>query len=123
MIKACPPNQSTQDSLHIQLCLILPAGFSSDFPTQVKQVLDVVTSSLKQVVEHEEAVGRRLVVEQGYARTREAEQEVFKEKLKRFGYHDPRMDALAGNGIMSELGTSFDILSILSAVEQERRAR
>lgn len=29
-----------------------------------------------------------------------------KEKLKRFGYHDPRIDVLAGNGIMSELGAS-----------------
>lgn len=82
----------------------MTAGFSTDFPTQVKQVLDVVTASLKTVGDHEEASRARKVEELGIAKTREAANEVDRERLRRFGYHDPRMDALAGNGIMSELG-------------------
>ena len=46
----------------------------------------------------------RKVEELDLAKTREAAKEVDKERLRRFGYHDPRIDALAGNGIMSELG-------------------
>jgi hypothetical protein len=86
-------------------------------------VLDVVTASLKTVGDHEESLRARKVEELGLAKTREAAKEVEKERLRRFGYHDPRLDALAGNGIMSELGASSVFASCRGRGMLTRRSR
>ncbi|KAL7413942.1 RNA12 protein-domain-containing protein [Mrakia frigida] len=80
------------------------AGFSTDFPTQLKQILDVVSASLKHVSEHELEGQKKLVQTNANRVVVEAEEVAFSERLKRIGYHDPRMDDVAGNGLISEVG-------------------
>lgn len=68
------------------------------------QILDIVSTSLKHVAEHELTGQARHAKSATDEALREAENLAFAERLKRVGYHDPRLDSIAGNGIMSELG-------------------
>ncbi|KZO99417.1 exonuclease [Calocera viscosa TUFC12733] len=86
------------------------AGFSTSIDQQMKQVLEVVGKGLEGVSKHHKAqVARR----EEYAKNEasEKEQEEARSELIRLGaWHDGRIDCVAGNGIMSELGFGDELL-------------
>lgn len=80
------------------------AGFSKTLDEQLKEVLDVVGSALKRVNsnhkgrtealhEHDEVLANRRAAEAGR-----------RQQILLGVFHDPRLDSIAGNGVMSELG-------------------
>ncbi|CED82195.1 Mitochondrial escape protein 2 [Phaffia rhodozyma] len=85
-------------------------GFSTDFPTQLKQILDLVSSALKHVSEDSTLERTSGVKRKELCALRESERTELAERLKRIGWHDGRLDDLAGNGIMSELGYGIERL-------------
>lgn len=89
------------------------SGFATDWPTQLKQVLEVCTSALKHVSVHEIAGLQKTTLQSAGQVVQEAEKEAFKEKLVRIGHHDGRLDVVAGNGPISEVG-EFSLLFFLS---------
>lgn len=94
------------------------AGFATPVDQQLKQVLEVVGTSLKEISEHdrdERLKGIRQVQERVEAERVEEER---KRLITRGGWHDGRLDCIAGNGVMSELGFGIEELgeNDLSAV-------
>ena len=84
--------------------LTLIAGLSSSLPDQVKQILEVVGTALRSVSStrrkqalrsHERAI--RIVEEERV--TKEVQ-----ERIRRGIWHDPRMGAAVGGGVIAELG-------------------
>lgn len=87
------------------------AGFATPVDQQLKQVLEVVGTALKDI-----SAGRRKQrdleqLEREQAAEREREKLRRRELIRRGGWHDGRLDALAGNGIMSELGFGIEELT------------
>ncbi|KAI0721515.1 exonuclease [Cerioporus squamosus] len=84
------------------------AGLSSSLPDQLKQILDVVGRGLARGNASQKARRER--------RAKQAEQEVIKnkeaealrERIQQGLWHDGRIDAVCGNGIMSELGMGIE---------------
>ncbi|KZT57165.1 hypothetical protein CALCODRAFT_542165 [Calocera cornea HHB12733] len=87
------------------------AGFSTSIQEQLKQVLEVVGKGLEGVSKHHKAqVARR----EEFAKNEAAEkrQEEERAELIRLGvWHDGRLDCVAGNGIMSELGIGDELMT------------
>lgn len=88
------------------------AGFATPIDQQLKQVLEVVATALKDAsentrkdqqdeIEHKEAVLAAEKAER--ART---------ELIRRGGWHDGRLDDIAGNGLISELGFGIEEITI-----------
>ncbi|KAF8303080.1 hypothetical protein DL93DRAFT_2102538 [Clavulina sp. PMI_390] len=80
------------------------AGFSKSLDEQFKDVLDVVGAALKRVnASHHKNLAtlheRILLLEE-----REREEKRKRHAIHHGMFHDPRLDCIAGNGIMSELG-------------------
>ncbi|GJE86794.1 exonuclease [Phanerochaete sordida] len=80
------------------------AGLSSSLTDQLKQILEVVGTALRDV--NADARKRRAKrQEEERVRAAFAEQEArVRERIRAGTWHDPRLDCVAGNGIMSELG-------------------
>jgi hypothetical protein len=84
--------------------LIFLAGFSTPPDQQLRQILEIVGSALKHVsthaMEHHKQdlkdAQTKLEIAEQHARRREL--------IARGGWHDGRLDCVAGNGVMSELG-------------------
>ncbi|KAI0698509.1 RNA12 protein-domain-containing protein [Cytidiella melzeri] len=80
------------------------AGLSSSLSDQLKQILDVVGTGLKGVNTTYRKNYKRKLERERLAQLREAEDAKVRERIKEGIWHDPRLDAIAGNGVMSELG-------------------
>ncbi|WVQ99031.1 hypothetical protein IAU59_006163 [Kwoniella sp. CBS 9459] len=80
------------------------AGFSTPVDQQLRQMLEIVGGALKDVSNNAQHAHQEEVQD---AKTH-AEALVEKERLRRLiargGWHDGRLDCVAGNGVMSELG-------------------
>ncbi|EIW85363.1 hypothetical protein CONPUDRAFT_135128 [Coniophora puteana RWD-64-598 SS2] len=80
------------------------AGFSTSLQDQLKELLEVVGTALKKT----NASLRQEALHQVHAehelRRREAEAESWRERIRNGSWHDGRLDCVAGNGVMSELG-------------------
>ena len=84
--------------------LTLIAGLSSSLPDQVKQVLEVVGTALRSVAS---ARRKQLLRSHEYATRITKEEQITKqvqERIRRGIWHDPRMGAAAGGGVIAELG-------------------
>ncbi|THH15607.1 hypothetical protein EW146_g4901 [Bondarzewia mesenterica] len=86
------------------------AGLSSSLPEQTKQLLEVVGTALRAV-----AASHRAEHQQARQRARMQEQERVKDekvrdRIRRGTWFDPRMGAVAGGGIMAELGVGDERL-------------
>jgi RNA12 protein len=84
--------------------IALAAGLSSSLLDQVKQILEVVGTALYSV-----SSGRRKEALQSHESATRAEEEVrdtvrIQERIRRGVWHDPRLGAIAGGGIIAELG-------------------
>lgn len=87
------------------------AGLSNTVPDQLKQILEVVGSalmnvnrSLRKATKHEFKIQRE-------AEARKIEEARRTERIRQGTWHDGRLDCVAGNGIMSELGVGDEDFS------------
>lgn len=87
------------------------AGFATPVDQQLKQVLEVVGASLKDISDHNREE-RIKAVEHQKERAERKREEAERSRLISLGaWHDGRLDCVAGNGIMSELGFGVEDIS------------
>ncbi|CAK9783922.1 hypothetical protein CC85DRAFT_287857 [Cutaneotrichosporon oleaginosum] len=92
------------------------SGFSTPADQQMRNILDIVASALKEVSSH--AREKRASEQQhqrdeiNLAADRERQQRLIEQGI----WHDGRLDCVAGNGIMSELGFGIEQPSELDVV-------
>ncbi|EIN07712.1 hypothetical protein PUNSTDRAFT_114198 [Punctularia strigosozonata HHB-11173 SS5] len=85
------------------------AGLSTSLTEQLKQVLDITATALHRVsASHRTALQRRIKEEEKRESMRR-ERERRRQRIRDGTWHDPRMDCVAGNGVMSELGIGDEI--------------
>ena len=87
------------------------AGFAKPVDQQLKQVLEVVGTALKDISMSERKQRDAEEQERTQAAEREQERRHRQELIRRGGWHDGRLDAIAGNGVMSELGFGMEELT------------
>ncbi|KAI0340659.1 hypothetical protein BDW22DRAFT_1360083 [Trametopsis cervina] len=80
------------------------AGLSSSLAEQLKDILDVVATSLRGLNTTYKDNHKKQLEHEERERLRRAEEAKIKEKIRQGIWHDPRLDSIAGNGVMSELG-------------------
>jgi hypothetical protein len=99
------------------------AGLSTSLPDEITKILNIATSALSRVsASHRAQVVRRLKNEQAAKQEKER-----RERMGRGTWRDGRLDALAGNGVMSELGggdermweSDWDVREKVAEVEAE----
>lgn len=88
----------------ILISIQLLAGLSSSLTDQLHQILEVVGTALKGVSASHRADIQRRLQEREREEAREREDEWRRERIKEGIWHDGRLDCVAGNGVMSELG-------------------
>jgi hypothetical protein len=87
------------------------AGFSTPIDQQLRSMLDIVASSLKDVSAHG-LEHRRKAQEHAQDEVLIAINEAHEMQQIKLGvWHDGRLDCVAGNGIMSELGLGIERVS------------
>ncbi|CAA7267988.1 unnamed protein product [Cyclocybe aegerita] len=80
------------------------AGLSSSIPDQLKQILAVVTAGLRRVsASHHSTIQRHIKQEENLEAHRIQEAHI-RRSIREGRWHDGRLDCIAGNGVMSELG-------------------
>ncbi|KAG8833407.1 mitochondrial escape protein 2 [Serendipita sp. 399] len=79
-------------------------GLSSSVESQQKEILEVVGSALKGVSYRYREVQRGKEIRKKLTQQTEAKLKETMEKIQEGVYHDPRVDAVAGTGVTSELG-------------------
>ncbi|KAG6910918.1 hypothetical protein DXG01_006601 [Tephrocybe rancida] len=80
------------------------AGLSSSLDDQLQQILAVVGTALKGVSSSHRAATKRQIQKREYRKLRQEEDERIRSEIRKGTWHDGRLDCVAGNGIMSELG-------------------
>ncbi|KIJ60595.1 hypothetical protein HYDPIDRAFT_32020 [Hydnomerulius pinastri MD-312] len=87
------------------------AGFSSSLTDQLKQILEVVGTALKNVNRNLHNTAKQTVKAEREAEARKAEATRTRDLIRRGIWHDGRLDCVAGNGVMSELGVGDESFS------------
>jgi hypothetical protein len=80
------------------------AGFSSSLPDQLKQILEVVGTALKNVNRSLRNTAKQNIKAERKAEARKAEDARRRDRIRQGIWHDGRLDCVAGNGVISELG-------------------
>jgi hypothetical protein len=80
------------------------AGFSTPVDQQLRQILEIVGSALKDVSAHAREEQHDKVQHEADIVAMDAEREQRRQLIIRGGWHDGRLDCVAGNGPISELG-------------------
>ncbi|KAF9492251.1 hypothetical protein BDN71DRAFT_1396959 [Pleurotus eryngii] len=89
------------------------AGFSSSLPDQLTQMLSVVTRALQATpASHIHAAALKRAREE-QDEERKAEKNIVLHKIRHGTWHDGRLDCVAGNGVMSELGIGDEAMGVL----------
>ncbi|KAG2158089.1 RNA12 protein-domain-containing protein [Suillus bovinus] len=86
------------------------AGFKSSLEDQLKQILEVTGTALKKVNHFLRTSAQRAVKAAQEAEARQAEEARTRARIRAGTWHDPRLDCIAGNGIISELGVGDELL-------------
>ncbi|KAF8556910.1 hypothetical protein OG21DRAFT_506541 [Imleria badia] len=87
------------------------AGLSNTVPDQLKQILDVVGSALIDVNRSLRRATKQEFKSHREAEVRKIEEARRAERIRQGTWHDGRLDCVAGNGIMSELGVGDEVFS------------
>lgn len=77
---------------------------SSSLSDQLKEVLEVVGTGLRAVNTSYRKRRQHEIEEERLAEVAAKEEAKLQEKIRKGIWHDPRLDCIAGNGVMSELG-------------------
>jgi hypothetical protein len=72
--------------------------------TQLKQIVEVVGNALKGVSARHQEIERTKEIARNFTEKAEARTRETMDKIEKGIYHDPRLDAVAGTGVTSELG-------------------
>ena len=88
---------------------IFPAGLSSSLPDQLKQILQVVDTGLKSVNTTYRKNHKKQLERQRLEQLREAENAKQRQRILDGKWHDARLDCVAGNGVMCELGVGDEL--------------
>ncbi|WVF71877.1 hypothetical protein IAT40_006687 [Kwoniella sp. CBS 6097] len=80
------------------------AGFSTPTDQQLRQMLEIVGGALKDVSSHSQQAHQEQVQDAKDHAAALIEKERIRRLIARGGWHDGRLDCVAGNGAMSELG-------------------
>ncbi|KAJ7286029.1 RNA12 protein-domain-containing protein [Mycena rebaudengoi] len=80
------------------------ANLSSTLPDQLREMLTVVRAALKGVNSSHQQHIQREIRRETLAEEKRAQTETTLQKIRRGTWHDGRLDCVAGNGVMSELG-------------------
>lgn len=86
------------------------AGFKSSLEDQLKQILEITGTALKKVNHSLRTSAQRAVKAAQDADKRQAEEARTRARIRAGTWHDPRLDCIAGNGIISELGVGDELL-------------
>ncbi|EJF62443.1 exonuclease [Dichomitus squalens LYAD-421 SS1] len=84
------------------------AGLSSSLTDQLKDILDVVARGLSRGNASQHARREKAVKQAERDAEKLKEEEVIRERIKKGLWHDGRIDAVCGNGVMSELGVGVE---------------
>lgn len=98
------------------------AGLSSSLQDQLKQILEVVGRALRNVNHHLRNSAKQKVNKERRVQARSEYESRIREAIRQEIWHDPRLGAVAGVGIISELGLgdeSLDELTITSIKSTE----
>ncbi|KAJ7929322.1 RNA12 protein-domain-containing protein [Mycena leptocephala] len=100
------------------------ANLSSTVPEQVREMLAVVRTALNSVNSSHQRDVVRQIRREAQAEERARMDEVRLEKIRRGTWHDGRLDCVAGNGVMCELGIGDELMDdddevAFTRVEQE----
>lgn len=87
------------------------AGFSNSLPDQLKQILEVVGLALVNVNRSLRKATKQEFKSRREAEARNIEEARRTERIRQGTWHDGRLDCVAGNGIMSELGVGDEVFS------------
>jgi hypothetical protein len=77
----------------------------------LQQILEVVGTALVRVSSSHRNAIQRKIKEQERKEEKKAQEASRRERIRRGIYHDGRLDCVAGNGIMSELGIGDELLT------------
>ncbi|GAA5851794.1 hypothetical protein JCM9279_004412 [Rhodotorula babjevae] len=91
------------------------AGFSATLDAQLKSILEVTASALSRIASATQARAAAQLASDRSRREHEQQREAVVEQLRTVGVRDARVDAVAGSGIVAELGGGVEGPS---AVEQ-----
>ena len=86
------------------------AGLSTSIEEQVKEMLEVVGTGLKGVSTRKKQSADREVKRMEVQELRKKEEEVRRVRMRMGTWHDGRLDCVAGNGVMSELGIGDELM-------------
>jgi len=78
---------------------------------QLQQMLEVVGTALAGVSSSHRNAIQREIKRQEVEDAKKAEQASRSERIRRGVYHDGRLDCVAGNGVMSELGVGDELMT------------
>ncbi|KAF8803621.1 hypothetical protein BYT27DRAFT_7171768 [Phlegmacium glaucopus] len=98
------------------------AGVSSSLPEQLDQILAVVTLALKGVSSSHQSKMQRQIVHQKHLKEQRIQEARKRQAIIDGEWHDGRLDCVAGNGIMSELGVGderFEIANFSNAMSPD----
>lgn len=84
------------------------AGFATALDVQLKQVLDVAAGALKELADGAKAARARSAEEERQRIQMCKEEPDFVENVRKGWVHDGRVDCVAGNGLMGELGMGLE---------------
>lgn len=88
----------------------LVAGLSTSLDIQVKDLLEVVGSALINATTHERTRTAREAESSAVAVRRVEEEKRRRARMMMATWHDGRLDCVAGNGVMSELGGGDELM-------------
>ena len=84
------------------------AGFATAIDVQLKQVLDVAASALKDLADGAKASRARAADLERQRMKMLAEEPGFVENVRKGWVHDGRLDCVASSGVMGELGMGLE---------------
>ncbi|THG98922.1 hypothetical protein EW026_g3341 [Hermanssonia centrifuga] len=96
-------------------------GLSSSLSDQLQQVLDVVGMGLGSANTSYHKRRQRQMEEQRVAQLLATNEARIRQRIEKGIWHDPRLDCIAGNGIMSELGIGDEYFGDADADANEAR--
>ncbi len=99
----------------------MTAGLSSSLSDQLQQVLDVVGMGLGSANTSYHKRRQRQMEEQRVAQLLATNEARIRQRIEKGIWHDPRLDCIAGNGIMSELGIGDEYFGDADADANEAR--
>ncbi|GAA5851864.1 hypothetical protein JCM8547_000081 [Rhodosporidiobolus lusitaniae] len=84
------------------------AGFSSSLDTQLKAILEVTATALSSIANSTRARAAAALTKSASRKDAQHERDVVVDQLKTDGIRDGRIDAVAGNGVVAELGGGIE---------------